>query len=121
MKIQLSRQTGCEPDLARDGKEALDVVSAYASSGHVYFIVFMDIVMPKMDGHQATLAIRQLERDRKYRKTFICGMISANPSAEFPQSRLTEAGMDFFSKGYAVSKPLQEAQISQVFARARIA
>lgn len=95
VKIKLARQTGCEPDLARDGSEALEVFSSYANQGHMYFIIFMDIVMPKMDGYQATMAMRQLEQEKGYRRTFICGMASAS---EQQPERHAEAGMDYFGK-----------------------
>jgi len=95
VKIKLAKQTGCEPDLARDGSEALEVFSSYASQGHMYFIIFMDIVMPKLDGYQATVAMRQLEREKGYRRTFICGMASAS---EQQSGKHVEAGMDYFGK-----------------------
>jgi two-component system, sensor histidine kinase and response regulator len=49
-------QGGYQVDVASNGKEAVEMVT---SGPHIFNLVLMDIQMPEMDGHQATLMIRE--------------------------------------------------------------
>jgi two-component system, chemotaxis family, chemotaxis protein CheY len=49
-------------DIALTGKEAIELVTKSFGNGDLYDVIFLDIMMPVMDGKQALSAIRVLER-----------------------------------------------------------
>ncbi len=49
-------------DVALTGKEAIELVAKSFANGDLYDVIFLDIMMPVMDGKQALSAIRVLER-----------------------------------------------------------
>lgn len=76
-----------------NGKEAVDECKS-----NYYDFILMDLMMPIMDGYQATREIRHLE-ENKEKKTFIIGL-SANVY-DSDREKCIEVGMDEF-----LSKPL---------------
>ncbi len=51
-------------DVTMDGEDAVRTFSAALSSGEPYDLVCVDIMMPKMDGHEALARMRRAERER---------------------------------------------------------
>lgn len=48
---------------ADDGKQAVEAFEAGINSGNPYDLISLDLMMPVMDGFQALLTIRDLERE----------------------------------------------------------
>lgn len=76
--MEILKKMGIEVTCAEDGKEA---VEAFRASEEFYYdAVLMDIMMPNMDGYEATRAIRALARADSARVPVIA--LSANAFAE---------------------------------------
>ena len=53
-----------ECDVTVDGMEAIDAFMMALEEGNPYDLVCLDIMMPVMDGYQALVGIRNLEKER---------------------------------------------------------
>jgi PAS domain S-box-containing protein len=95
--------TGLLIDIAHDGQEAVDIITENTEK---YDIIFMDLQMPKMDGLQATRAIRALPHPRA--KTLPIIAMTADVFTD-SINRCHEAGMN----GH-VGKPLDMNAIYKV-------
>jgi two-component system chemotaxis response regulator CheY len=58
----LSPYAAC--DTAGNGREGLDAFGRALGAGTPYDVIFIDVMMPGMDGHQALEGMRHLERER---------------------------------------------------------
>jgi CheY-like chemotaxis protein len=77
---------GCAVDIAGDGLEAVA-----AAEKKRYDMIFMDVMMPLMDGLEATKQIRQIEQAQGFKRTIIVGVTGYVNRAE-----CIGAGMDDF-------------------------
>ena len=48
-------------EIAKDGREAIELFAKSLSTGQLYDIIFLDIMMPIMDGRLALTSIRHIE------------------------------------------------------------
>ena len=87
--VFLLREAGAEVDTAEDGEEALRVFSE-SPVGH-YHILLMDVMMPVMDGCEATRRIRLLNRPDA--RTVPIVAMTANAFVE-DVAKCRAAGMD---------------------------
>ena len=95
--LELLDGEGYQADLVHNGQEAAEAFQK-AAAGH-YGAILMDLMMPVMDGFQAAMAIRAMDRpDAKSVKIVAC---TANDSAE-ERDRARICGMDGF-----LAKPVE--------------
>lgn len=94
---------GYSADVAVNGREAVE-----CASRHDYQAIFMDCLMPEMDGYQATAEIRRREPPGRHVPIIA---LTASAMAE-DRARCLAAGMDEH-----LAKPLIPADVSGVLAR----
>ena len=102
MQLML-RPLGCEVALTSSAEEALDLLGERAQD-----VVFMDCLMPGMDGYAATAAIRRREPDDQH--VVIIALTALVVQGE--RERCLAAGMDDF-----LSKPVSEAVLRNTLQR----
>ena len=97
-------QIGYQPDLAENGRKALA-----ALDGKNYDLVFMDLMMPEMDGIEATRAIRERQKNSaanpNYGGRIIIVAMTAHAMAS-DREKCLAAGMDDY-----LSKPIRPGDI----------
>jgi two-component system chemotaxis response regulator CheY len=67
-----------ETDIARNGKEALDLARAAIEKNENYNLICLDLNMPLMDGHETMQAIRRMETEAGADKAVIFMITSSN-------------------------------------------
>ena len=105
--VQLE-ELGIHITRASDGKEALKIFAS--NQPGTFDIIFMDIMMPNMNGYEATKAIRALQNRPDARTIPIIAM-TANAFAEDVQASL-DAGMNDH-----LSKPIVMEEVIKAIAR----
>lgn len=100
-------ENGLEVTLAANGREAVDLFGA--SEPGTYQIIFMDVMMPVMNGHEAAQAIRKLDRPDAAAVPIVA--MTANAFAEDVQAA-RDAGMNEH-----IAKPLEPEVIADVLKR----
>lgn len=106
--ILMLRKLGYVPLIAQDGAEAVEIFQRQRPD-----CILMDLQMPRMDGLQATRAIRALEGAAPDERAFISAL-TANIVAEDRQ-QCFEVGMDFY-----MNKPIKRAVLARALAGARV-
>lgn len=94
--VAMLQSMGCTVETATDGLRALD-----RHAGGEFGLIFMDCMMPKMDGYEATVKIRRREAYSKRRTPIIA--LTADKGA---RERCLAAGMDDY-----LAKPFTLDQI----------
>jgi len=103
-------QIGYQCDIAANGREGLEAVDR-----RHYDLVFMDMMMPEMDGLTATRAIRERQKDGaahpNYQKRILIIAMTAHAQQSDRESCLA-AGMDDY-----LAKPIRPADVRVVIER----
>jgi two-component system sensor histidine kinase/response regulator len=90
--VELIGTVGIRTDIANHGREALDKLTAAGPSG--YDLILMDLQMPIMDGHTATIEIR---KDTAFNAMPIIAM-TAHALAEVSERCMKEGMQDYLTK-----------------------
>ena len=103
---EILRQAGAEVNLAQDGRACVDMVESAPSD--YYDLILMDIMMPRMDGLEATRRIRQLADPRKASIPIIA--VSANVYENDRREALASGMNAFAEKPIFVDKLMKTIQ-----------
>jgi signal transduction histidine kinase/CheY-like chemotaxis protein len=99
----LLERFGCSVDIASNGREAIELASSVS-----YDVIFMDCLMPELDGFEATMEIR-----RRQLKTGRRPIIALTANAmQGDRERCLEAGMDDY-----LAKPIRPEDFSRMLER----
>lgn len=102
--VELLSVTGVQVEVADDGAQAVDM---FARSPEGYYnLIFMDIHMPVMDGHEATRRIRRMDR-ADAGKVWIVAMTADAFVEDVRQAK--EAGMNEH-----ISKPVEPDRLQEI-------
>ena len=105
--VQLE-ELGMKVTRATDGKEAIKIFAE--NPPDTFDLIFMDVMMPKMNGYETTKAIRAMQNRPDARRIPIIAM-TANAFAEDVQASL-DAGMN----GH-IAKPIVMDEVEKAIAR----
>ncbi|MCG8013092.1 MAG: ATP-binding protein, partial [Candidatus Thiodiazotropha weberae] len=99
---KMLEKAGLSPVTSNDGVEAMEALQA-----EQFDVVLMDCQMPRMDGYEATEAIREREQNQGLMRTPVIAM-TANAMAG-DRERCLAVGMDDY-----LSKPVKPAQLENM-------
>jgi len=105
-------------DVVVDGEESVEAFRLAWEEYKPYDVIFMDIMMPKMDGHEALKRIRALEREMGVKPTAEAKVIMTSV-LEDPKN-VIEAYYGGAATSYLV-KPIDRDKLSQELARLGVA
>lgn len=95
-----------EVDVADDGAIAFEMFK-----NKPYDIIVMDLQMPNVNGWEATILIRDYEKQKGIEKAIPIVALTANVSQK-DRNKSFEAGMDFFTE-----KPIRPEALDRIFAK----
>ena len=98
---------GAKVTIARNGQEALDALDAAAGTSEAIDIVLMDVMMPVMDGLEAT---RRLRLDRRWAKLPVI-MLTAKAMPDDQANCLAAGANDYMAKPLDVDKLLSLVRV----------
>lgn len=103
---KLLASLGCAVDLASGGFEALEMLNQ-----NIYEVIFMDCLMPDMDGYETT---RRLRGSEEYWKRTIPIIALTASAMEGDRQKCLACGMDDY-----VSKPVTRASLEKALQKWR--
>ena len=105
---RILQQLGYQPGLAANGREALD-----AMDRKPYNLIFMDVMMPEMDGLEATRAIRERQKAgaANYPSSIVIVAMTAQ-AMQGDREKCLAAGMDDY-----LAKPIRPKDVRAIIER----
>jgi signal transduction histidine kinase/HPt (histidine-containing phosphotransfer) domain-containing protein len=106
---RILQQIGYKPDIVGNGREALDAIDKKK-----YDLVFMDVMMPEMDGLEATREIRKRQQSgysENYRSPIIIIAMTAQ-AMQGDREKCLAAGMDDY-----LAKPIRPGDVSSMLTK----
>lgn len=100
-------------DTANNGLKAVEMVKKQYAQGFIYKLILMDCNMPKMDGYQASLRVREYMEEIQMEQPFIVAL--TGHIEEKYRQRALDAGMNCVVGKPARLQELQEAIKSVMF------
>lgn len=98
-----------ECDVTVDGMEAVDAFMMALEEGAPYDVVVLDIMMPVMDGYQALMGIRNIEKERNITGDAAVKVIMATALNEEKNVKMAfDLGCTIYS-----GKPIDQARFEQ--------
>ena len=97
--VRMLQKLGYSPDVASDGEGAVALARE-----RCYDLIFMDLMMPRMDGYEATSIIRSAESDGH--RAYIVALTANAMGSD--RTRCLEAGMDDFMTKPFMMETLKE-------------
>jgi signal transduction histidine kinase/HPt (histidine-containing phosphotransfer) domain-containing protein len=100
--VRILQQLGYQPELAGNGREALELIEAKPMD-----LVFMDVMMPELDGLEATRHIRkrQMSGDHNFQSRIVIVAMTAH-AMQGDREKCIAAGMDDY-----LSKPIRPKDV----------
>jgi CheY-like chemotaxis protein/signal transduction histidine kinase/CHASE3 domain sensor protein len=98
---------GAKVTIARNGQEALDTLDATAGTAEAVDLVLMDVMMPVMDGLEAT---RRMRLDRRWAKLPVI-MLTAKAMPDDQANCLAAGANDYMAKPLDVDKLLSLVRV----------
>ena len=107
--VRILQQLGYQPDVAGNGREALDAID-----GKPYDLVLMDVMMPEMDGLEATRILRKRQTNlahKNYQARIIVIAVTAH-AMQGDREKCLASGMDDY-----LSKPVRPKDVRDMIER----
>ena len=98
-------------DIANNGREGLDAFGRALADNQPYDFIFLDVMMPGMDGHQALEGMRHLERQQNIGVTDAAKVImisASDDSRNIYRAFFQGQAMSFLSKPFSSDSVLNE-------------
>ncbi|GAM09018.1 hybrid signal transduction histidine kinase L [Geobacter sp. OR-1] len=106
--------TGVECEMAKDGNEAVAKFEKSLDDGNRFDLVFLDIVMPELNGHETGKALRKREKDRNIpvgERTKIVMLTALNSPNDVMESMMSSQ-----SSAYLV-KPVEPQKLRETLSK----